>query len=356
MIKQGLKYSRLTGLDEPYWYDGPLPAYNHCGYEVTIQMVLKSRSPAKHASTYTQFDTIRKIRTGYGNFLRSSTQTNSQVTALGDEKGRYQRFSMDPCGSLWFHRFVTGCRYRMGMDWRPNEGKSIDLILAVLEQVEDRINDAPMARERNRWIVFHTFSVVAYIISLRGMEGFLLDVDGLRWHRQSPSSDHVIVALLGKIKSEHHDLAHLIPCVQTTGSGIDVRRSLERLLDLKEGQGLVDGPAISDASGQAYKTRDINDCFHDVLEDLFATSHSLFPSHITSTQMLRERYQVFRTYRKSSDSRALAQGVSPNDVDVVNRWQAVEKAQGARPNRSMRQYYAAVHLLKPSFLQYTGAM
>jgi hypothetical protein len=80
-----------------------------------------------------------------------------------------------------------------------------------------------------------------------------------------------------------------------------MRRSLERLLDLKEEQGLLDGPAISDARGQAYKTRDIDDCFHDVLEDLFATNHSLFPSHISSMQTLRERYQVFWTYRKSSD-------------------------------------------------------
>jgi hypothetical protein len=73
----------------------------------------------------------------------------------------------------------------MGMDWRPNKAMSIDLILAVLKQAEDRINDAPTARERNRWIVFHTFSVVTYMISLRGTEGFLLDVDGLQQHRQS---------------------------------------------------------------------------------------------------------------------------------------------------------------------------
>jgi hypothetical protein len=161
MLKQGLKYSRLAGLEGPYWYDGRLPAHDHCGYEVVIQMVLKSRTPGNHAATYTQFDSIRKLRSVYGNFLRSLTQANSQVCALGDEKGRYQRFSMDPCGSLWFHQFVTGCRYRMGMDWRPNEAMSTELILAVLEQVKGRINNAPTSRERNRWIVFHTFSVVA---------------------------------------------------------------------------------------------------------------------------------------------------------------------------------------------------
>jgi hypothetical protein len=42
---------------------------------------------------------------------------------------------------------------------------------------------------------------------------------GLQGHRQPPNSDHVIIALLGKIKGEHHDLAHLVPCVPKTGSG-----------------------------------------------------------------------------------------------------------------------------------------
>jgi hypothetical protein len=169
-------------------------------------------------------------------------------------------------------------------------------------------------------------SAVAYVISpLRRTEGFLLDIDGLRRFRQPTNSDHVIIALLGKIKGKHHDLAHLVPCVPKTGSGIDAQRSLERLVDLKESQGFKDGPAISDVSGQLYKTRDIDNCFQEVLEDLFTTQDELFPNHILSGQMIRERYQVFRTYRKLSDSRALAVVVSPKDVDVVNRWQAVER-------------------------------
>jgi hypothetical protein len=77
--------------------------------------------------------------------------------------------------------------------------------------------------------------------------------------------------------------------------------------------------------------------------------------------MLRQKYQVFRTYRKSSDSRALVKGVSDVDIDVSNRWQTtLECAKGKRPNRpnrpTMRQHYAAVHLLEPAFRRYTEAM
>jgi hypothetical protein len=149
MLRQGLCFSQLAGLEGPYWYEGPLPPHDHCGYEVAIQMVLKSRNPGKRSATYTQFDTMRKLRSVYGNFLRSSPQANQQVMAMGNEKGRYQRFSADPCGSLWFYRFVTGCRHRMGMDWRPNEAMSLDLVLTVLNQAEDCLLDAPTAQEKN---------------------------------------------------------------------------------------------------------------------------------------------------------------------------------------------------------------
>jgi hypothetical protein len=179
----------------------------------------------------------------------------------------------------------------------------ISSLLAVLNQVEDHISDTPTSREKKRWTVFHSFSVVAYVISLRGTEGFLLDINGLRRHHQPTDSDHVIIALLGKIKGEHHDLAHLVLCVPKTGSWIDVKRLLERLVNLKESQGFKDGPAISDVSGQLYGTRDIDDCCQqEVLEDLYATQHELFPNHILDGKMIRERYQAFRTYRKSSDS------------------------------------------------------
>jgi hypothetical protein len=84
------------------------------------------------------------------------------------------------------------------------------------------------------------------------------------------TADHCVIALLGKIQGENHDLAHLIPCVKTTSSGIRVQTSLDRLLDLKEeAQGLRDGPAISDTVGRLYRTRDIDDCFQEILEDFF---------------------------------------------------------------------------------------
>ncbi len=118
----------------------------------------------------------------------------------------------------------------------------------------------------------------------------------------------------------------------------------------------VTGPAISDIKGNIYSSRSLNDAFLEILEDLFDTNRELFPSSIEDKETLRKRIQAFRTFRRTSDSIAIDEGVSPTDIDVINRWQAVEKAKGSRPSRPMRQHYAELELLLRPFLRYTLAM
>jgi hypothetical protein len=355
-LRLGMRMSELVGLDGPYVQDGPLPSFDHCGYEVAVQMLLYSRRSGAKGRKNIQFDSVRKLRSCYSNQVRASSQSNRTTVSMGDTKGHYQRLSSDPCASFWFYRFIEGARIRMGQEWRPNQAMSINLLLATLESIEDRIDNAPSARELNRWIVFHAFVVVTYVLSLRGPEGFLLDLGELRRHWKSTENTHVLVALRGKIKGEHHHRVHMIPCVPVTSSGIEVSVTLQRLLDHKLSGGFVDGPAISDVEGTLYKTRAIDDCLHEILEDLFDSRRELFPPNIASVENLRERYQVFRTLRRTSDTRATDETVSPKDIDIVNRWEAVGHGPGKKPTGPMRIYYADISLLLQPFLRYSWAM
>jgi hypothetical protein len=72
--------------------------------------------------------------------------------------------------------------------------------------------------------------------------------------------------------------------------------------------------------------------------------------------MLGERIGVYCTLWRSSDTRALKQKVAPSDIDVVNRWKALEQANGNRPNHPKRQHYAKLELLLGPFLCYTWTM
>jgi hypothetical protein len=72
MIQKGCKLSVSLGLDQPYLDLGPLPAGDHCGYGVALQMLLASHEPGKYSSLYKQFDTIRHFKSAFGNQLRGS--------------------------------------------------------------------------------------------------------------------------------------------------------------------------------------------------------------------------------------------------------------------------------------------
>jgi hypothetical protein len=153
--------------------------------------------------------------------------------ALGDQKGRYLRFATDPCTLMWFHRFLEGCRYRMGQEWRPNQAMCIysPALCNGTQTIEERIQSAPTSRELNRWTVLHMFVVVTYMESLRGPEGFLIDLEGLHRYWKGENEDHFIIALRGNIKGEHNARCHLLPCVPITGTGLRIRESVARLMD-----------------------------------------------------------------------------------------------------------------------------
>ena len=94
----------------------------------------------------------------------------------------------------------------------------------------------------------------------------------------------------------------------------------------------------------------------DILEELFIESRSLFPPNIPSKDRIREYYHCYRTFRRTSDTRAIEKGVAQTDIDIVNKWQKIEKAKGRRPKEPMRRHYAQTELLIGPFKRYTFPM
>jgi hypothetical protein len=226
----------------------------------------------------------------------------------------------------------------MGQDWRPNKAITVELLILVLETAELKIGEAVSLREKDRWIVFRAYVVICYVLSLRGCKGFLCNLAGLHRKFAIGGTQYVVITLLGKIKGESGDRAHLIPCVHVTSSGIQVKASVERLMTFKASQGFTTGPAISDLRGRILSHRSLNDSLLEILEDLFESHREIFPASISDRETLRKRVQVYRTLRRTSDTRAIEMKVSKSDIDVVNRWKSVERADGNRPHRPMRQH------------------
>ena len=97
-VKMMISLADLVGIRPPIPSPGPLPAFDHCGYGVAVEMLLKSRLPGTYHSTHQQWDTIRKLRTAYTNSVRASGKANTSVNAVCD--GEKERVTRDSATTL----------------------------------------------------------------------------------------------------------------------------------------------------------------------------------------------------------------------------------------------------------------
>ena len=262
----------------------------------------------------------------------------------------------DPSGSLWFQRFMVGLSNRMGQVTYPNMAMSIDLILAFFKNIEHRIMEAQSEEDRHDWIIMTTYCSASYVISLRGNEGLLLDLKSTRENWSSTQKDYFVIGLLGGYKGENHDYTHLVPCINKTASGLNMRNIFLRAIQAKESLGLNNGPLISDSRGILWTSQTIDKMMFEVLKDIFVSDRSLFDVRIKDVKNVQDNYKSYRSFRRSSDTRAINQGVSAVDIDVINRWSTVENSRGKRTGLPMKHHYSELNLLLEPFKRYTRAM
>lgn len=256
--------------------------------------------------------------------------------------------------SIWFRRFSAGCKARMGQVYKPNLALTTSLIIKLLTMLEKNVRESQDIKEQFDLIVFGSYVVFSYVLSLRGSEGIMINLSTIVKHHKT-STDWIIVGLKGKVKGETSERDHMFYCVNETSSGINVRAWTDLLKTVHEKAGRCGGPGMTNWSGVVLRTSELDDHLHFYLGSLFEEGVE-FPAEISSVEDVAERFSVYRSLRRASDTRALEMKVSEADIDVVNRWKAVEASKGSRPGRSMRQHYAEVSHLKLPFLRYTKAM
>ena len=134
-----------------------MPAHDHCGYEIAIDMVLMSKSPGRHSKDYLQFETIRNLRTTYGHFERISSVKAHQGLHLEGGDGESKDISDLVTSSLWFRRFTKGCKARIGQTCKPNLGLNADLFVKLLGLLAKNIQSAEDIKTQFGLVAFGSF-------------------------------------------------------------------------------------------------------------------------------------------------------------------------------------------------------
>lgn len=329
---------------------GPFPKHDIMGISVAIAVVLRSLDPGKYAN-YSQYDTIRKLRSAHANQYMASVSGCNSMVSIGKAKSK-QMLSHCPTQSLWYERFSFGCLKRMGQIVKQDLAISIEVMLELINQFT---RDIQMANEQDKFnlVLAATYSVIAFCGSFRGNEVFLVELDGLkRYYEEEKDKDHVIIPLLGRFKGETGERHHLTPLAAVTRSGIQVKSWVEMLLSYHEKIGRNHGPVFCDRWGNPMKSAFMQSIILDALMRLQQRCPHVIPSNVD----VQEEYGISRSFRRGATTHARNQGVSASDIDAANRWRNAENAQGRKISQPMRDHYVDVRQMLPTLLRFSQAL
>ena len=340
----------------PFYDRGPTPTYDHAGYETAMALLIDTKRPGKHDPTHKQWDSSRRVKSAIGNFERATAHAFwNNMAFVDDDKGTCMRLQCLPSFSMWYQRFAQGCQGRMGQIIKKDLAISVDLWKAMLDRCEGRMSQAESFEVGARWTMIGAYLTFIYVLSLRGPEGFQIEISLLRKHKDLRNG-LVWIPIVGKLKGDSQPGIFLLRSVPYTGSGIDVLLWRDRLLIVHEAAGRSAGPAFCDDQGFLLSSLEVNDGMWDLLEELYDQNPVLFPKAIEKKSMIRELIQINRSGRRSSESQATKAKVHVDDKMIVNRWTKCNNARGKAPTEMMRIGYAQQDLLDKCFERYTKAM
>ena len=244
----------------------------------------------------------------------------------------------------------------MGQDIRSQLGISIEVLKETMNQLEQMKQEASEQEQSDK--VAETLALVHLLFtgSLRGNEVLLLDLHGLRTHinkgKTNKNHPHVVAPLLGRFKGEDGERYHMLLIASVTHSGLNTRKYLEQLIELRTRQGYFKGPAFCKNNGSPADLSDCEPYLYDALLRVQTRCENVIGEEVEVTEV----YGFSRSFRRGSTTRAKEAGISESLVDEINRWSKVERAQGKRPALPLRDHYTEVVQLLERRIRYSAAL
>jgi hypothetical protein len=311
-----------------------------------------------------QHGTARKFRAVFSNMWSASLEGVKDTVAVRDTVKMSQ--TSCPTFGTWYEKFGLGLHKRMGDVVRQDQAISIEVMLALMDKFEAKwqaLERTQVPSPAVAKVLFPAlFSVVAFVIALRGEEVPLMDLAAARNNFvqavMTPPDDegtvmaHAVIPLLGRFKGEHGEKYHYMVTVLETKSGLKPGKWIGRMLEYYQALKITSGPVFRDKKGQRVKIKAYEEAVMELLEEIQRESPCLIGENVD----VRAEYGLGRSWRRGSDSRAMAEDLSTIIINLNNRWRAEEKAKGRQVSRKMLEHYAEVRLLLKTFLGYSRGM
>lgn len=296
-----------------------------------------------------------KTLTWYGNTFDAGVgYVNDSVIGREDCK---QYVSDSPTGGKWFSRFMKGAKLRMGVERRQNEALTPEIMRALDDIVETRWTASKNEKEREHLEEVMVYAICEYTAGLRGEEVPMLSLKGLLtyWDEAAGAKiPHIMLTLQGRFKGETNERWHCVPIVDVTGSGVQVRKWMQRLV--------IDRRYVKQrrwGGGWLFQRKDGTKgriCDYDGLFKNLIAEVKLKHPEVISKGIEPEDFSLWRSGRRGATTEATIKEVDTKVIELINRWRSKEAAKGAEPGLPMRQVYTAVKHTVPTMLQFSAAL
>lgn len=354
-----------VGIEPMVVQQGPYPTRDDYGMKAAISILYQSQRQGRNSKSYSQYDSIRKLRSclavgynssPYGIITDGSEAESIQITNRG------VRFTSNksPTESLLMRCFMTGLRKRMGRLVNQNMAISVDLLKEILQYYDQELEDSDLDPGRVRTIIICASAfVILFGGALRGNEVLYLERSELVKRRKDGRSDdseldHVVVPLMGRFKGESGSRNFMMVLSSVTNSGIEIGRWVDLLSALleMEGKGVNTGPGLCHEDGSLFNAACLNAELHDVLLEIQHVRSDLIPQGMD----VKGKYSVNRSFRRGATTRAREVGVSEGTIAINNRWRQIERNGGSIPNLPMMELYTEISQTLLSQLRFSKSL
>ena len=333
------------------------PVEDNHGMGLAMMMLEKSLEKGRNAN-YTQFATVRQLRSAISNIYTASAEVRVEAGVLKSRKGEVQHLHDDPMQSVFMERFMAGLQSRMPLDSQRDAPLLGHVVSAMLDVMAKEVTN-PNTKEKRRRLLTMTgaYMAVTYSYSLRGNEGFWVDGDSLvaniHLGRESVlDTPHVVVGLCGRFKAEGGYRMHVFSLANVTKSGVQNRWWLERVTKILEKEKRKKGPAFCDERGFMLSSQAVEGVMHVILRTMQKTKK--FADDIPLKLDVEKSFRCFRSFRRGAENTALRNGVDKVTINFVHRWSAVEGRRGAVTGFDMLSHYADGVTQRPKMLEFTA--
>ena len=341
---------------------GPWPVEDKVGFKLAIIILRASQQKGRNSNEYTQYDTIRRVRTGYSNSYGSSYLGNRCLLAFRGEKGKAYNYTDCPTESRLFVKFMRGLELRMGRLVQSNVGLDHKALLVICHNFDRELKDPSTSWDRKRTVIMiGSYLMLCFGASLRGNEGLYLERSSLVAMISEGTSlleieegvGHVCAPLLGRFKTETGEDKHVAIMANISNSGLQFRLWMERLAWLLEKENMITvGPAFCKKNGTMLRSYELDGEFHKALKIIQNERQDLIPEDVDVMTL----YGTHLSLRRGSLTRATEAGISAPVLDLINRWNQYEKKKGGKPHLSMREHYLEIKLVIKRLRSYSQAL